>query len=187
MKPHKKRQLYYIVAFITFFMILHLMYSPYWGKLLRPYEYREEINFYSNKYNLDPKMVAAVIYVESRFKPEAISPKGATGLMQIMPETAKWAAPQISIEHFSEEMLLEPAYNIHLGTWYLSTLLNQFEDSMPAALAAYNGGRNRVKRWLNEGTWDGDLETADSIPINETREYVERVFKAHSHYERLYD
>ena len=186
MKPHKKRQLSFIVTALTIFIILHLMYSPFWGKLLRPYEYREEIHFYSNKYNLEPKMVAAVIYVESRFKTDAISPKGAKGLMQIMPETAKWAAPQINLEPFSEEMLFEPAYNIHLGTWYLSTLLKQFEDSMPAALAAYNGGRTRVRRWLNEGTWDGTLETADSIPITETREYVQKVFKAHNHYERLY-
>ncbi len=186
MKRHKKRQLSFIIVFVMVFFVLHLMYSPFWGKLLNPFDYREEILYYANRYDLDPYLVAAVIYVESKFNPEAVSPKGARGLMQLMPDTAGWAASQIGIDDYDDDMLFEPNYNIHFGTWYLATLLRQFDDNMAVALAAYNGGRTRVERWLKEGVWDGNIENTESIPISETQSYVEKVVRAHERYESFY-
>jgi len=99
--------------------------------------------------------VAAVIHTESGFRENAVSARGARGLMQVMPSTAEWVAGRIGYPSFSVEMLFDPRYNIEIGTWYLADLIRQFEGSAVVALAAYNGGRGEVDRWLRQGIWDG--------------------------------
>lgn len=185
-KKFKKKHLYLILFLIILYLIINSLYGPFWGKLLYPLDYEREINLYADQYNLDPNLIAAVIYVESRFNPEAVSPKGARGLMQIMPDTARWIASEISIDKFNNDMLFEPGINLEIGSWYLSTLIKQFDGNLPVALASYNGGRSRVTRWLNEGTWDGSVDEVHNIPIRETRNYVEKVLNARDRYQNLY-
>lgn len=159
-----------------------------WQVVLRwfyPIRYVSEISAHTQTLPLDPYLVAALIRVESNFEPDACSQKGATGLMQLMPETAEWVAQQLGLKVSSLE-LLDPDTNIRLGTWYLSMLQEEFGGNLVVALAAYNGGRGNVSRWLAEQRWNGRLEAVNDIPFLETRLYVQRVLGVYTWYVRLY-
>jgi len=177
---------YRLLFLLAFALSCYLLYSPFTASFFYPFSYRQEICYYSNRYQLDPSLVAAVIKVESGFQPEALSPKGARGLMQIMPSTAEWIAEMKGIETHCVDMLYNPSYNLHLGTWYLSYLLERFDYDLPKALAAYNGGQGQVKKWIEEDVWDGNQHTVKNIPFKETREYVRKVQWAHYRYEQIY-
>ncbi len=152
---------------------------------LYPLEYRTILFQRAAEHGLDPYLVAALIRAESRFRPGATSPQGARGLMQIMPETGKWVADQLQLP-FGPDLLYDPDYNMRLGCWYLADLLNEFDGDYVLALAAYNGGRNNVKKWLNEQRWTGEHSTLEQIPFAETRHYVAIVLRDHKRYLWLY-
>jgi len=153
-------------------------------KYLYPLKYQEHIVKYSQEYGMDPYLVAAVIRVESGFSPNVVSKKGATGLMQIMPETAVWAAEQMDMKGFDASQLSAPETNIKIGTWYLSKLLEEFEGDTTLALAAYNGGRGNVREWMESGVIKESVE--DTIPFAETKDFVLKVKKAYNWYKKLY-
>ncbi len=152
-------------------------------KLFYPLFYEKEIKTYADKNKLDPVLVAAIIHNESNFKPEAVSSRGAVGIMQIMPETGAWIAKEMGVKSFKEENLKEPAASIRMGCWYLSELKYQFENDI-TAIAAYNAGRGTVESWLEEKKWDG--VTVAKIPFAETSKYVERVLADREKYRILY-
>ena len=131
-------------------------------------------------------MVAAVIQAESRYNKDARSRKGALGLMQLMPETAKWALPQMGYSEAAEQFLDDPALNIEVGTWYLRWLLNYYGERWPVVIAAYNAGQGAVDRWLREGRWDGRATTLEQIPYPETRRYVRKVLFYYQKYRHIY-
>lgn len=137
---------------------------------------------------LDPWLVAAVIRVESRFDPTARSHRGAIGLMQVMPDTALWVAERLGLEPPTPADLTDPALNVHIGTWYLADLVQEFGE-IHIALAAYNAGRGTVARWLAEGRLgrgpDPGLAAAP-IPFPETENFVRRVLRDWRRYRRLY-
>lgn len=135
-------------------------------------------------HGVSPHLVAAVVREESRFRTEAVSPRGARGLMQLMPDTAEWVASEMGLDFVLED-LHDPAINVDMGTWYLSHLLDRF-DSVPLAVAAYNGGMARVSGWIRDGIWSGCPEEVDRIPAEETREFVRRVLNSHRVYRWLY-
>lgn len=151
-----------------------------------PLKYRESVERHARYHQVDPLLVTAVMRVESDFNRYAISSKGARGLMQLMPETAKWAAELMGIDGFDLEQLFDPEINIAIGVWYLSTLRQQFEGDTVLALAAYNGGRTNVLRWLREEAWSGEVETVQDIPFPETRGYVQKVLHTYQWYRRIY-
>lgn len=173
----------------TFILFLAACYLIYWSspvqKILYPIPNREYVFRYAADYQLDPYLVAAVIRVESRFFHQAESGSGARGLMQIMPETACWAARKLGIE-FHPEMLFDPQYNIRIGCWYLRELLDYFNGNLGVTLAAYNAGQGNVTKWLDKGNWDGSLENLDKIPFEETRNYVKRVLESYYRYQKVY-
>lgn len=150
-----------------------------------PLTYETIIVRRSREHGLDPYLVAAVIRAESRFRPQATSQQGARGLMQIMPETGKWAAEQMEVD-FHPDYLYDPEYNIRIGCWYLANLVKEFEGDTVLALAAYNGGRNNVQKWLNERQWTGESRTLEQIPFQETRHYVAAVLLDYKRYLWLY-
>jgi len=154
-------------------------------KLVFPLYHQEAIEFYAKQHDLDPLLVASIIWVESRFDTRAESIRGARGLMQIMPETAEWISQQISVP-YELERLYDPRHNIRLGCWYLANLRREFDNNMNLVLAAYNGGRGNVRKWMEAGTWQGDIENIDNIPFGETREYVRRVNMIYQVYQKLY-
>lgn len=153
-------------------------------RYLYPLKYQEHIVKYAQEYKMDPYMIAAVIKVESGFSPNVVSNKGATGLMQIMPETAMWAAEQMGMKDFNIGKLSTPETNIKIGTWYLSKLLEEFKGDTTLTLAAYNGGRGNVREWMKSGVVKENAE--DTIPFAETKDFVSKVKKAYKWYKKLY-
>lgn len=160
-----------LLAIILIFFILSV---PTVLERVLPLSFSELIVYYGTSTNVDPFLIAAVIQVESSFRPSVVSSKGAVGLMQLMPDTARWVAEQRGIS--SENLdLLDPETNVQLGVYYLQYLLQRFPTES-AALAAYNGGPTNVKRWLEEGVWDGSPLGASGIPFTETRLYIRKVW-----------
>ncbi len=160
--------------------------APIVWEIVYPMPYTDLIHQYAEQNGLDPYLVAAVIRAESKFNKTATSRRDARGLMQILPSTGAWIATTIGLQDFTADMLYEPKVSIMLGTWYLQALLSQFDDNLPAALAAYNAGRTVVQNWLDEGCWDGSVDSIETIPYGETRDYVTRVLRGHDIYSALY-
>ena len=180
------RLLYNPIKWIVLLIVIaFLMNSTFVWKLFYPLPYQKEIFYYAPQAGLDPYLVAAVARTESKFNSEAVSSQGAVGVMQLMPDTAKWIAETSGIK-FEKDKLSEPDYNIRLGTLYLANLLTEFENNIILALASYNGGRGRVRQWLEEDRWSGELETISDIPYGETREFVKRVLRSYRIYSEIY-
>lgn len=182
--PGKIKKMFWMTT-LAIVVAMILIAIPWFWRLFYPFPYRDSILRHSREFNLDPNLVVAVIRVESKFRITAESPRGAKGLMQLMPDTARWAAEQMGIE-YSEGDLFDPDYNITVGCWYLANLLHEFKGNLPAALAAYNGGRGNVRDWLAQGIWQGSLEEIERIPFKETRDFVFRVLHDYRVYSALY-
>ena len=143
------------------------------------YRYANIIKKTADRYGLEPGTVAAVIKAESNFDKNAVSQKGATGLMQLLPETAEYIAEKIG---YTEKINLKSAEcNIELGCAYLEYLFEKFTTEREV-LCSYNAGEGRVTAWLSDKTYSSDGKTLEYIPFSETREYVDRVVK----YKRKY-
>ncbi len=123
---------------------------------------------------LDPSYVYGLIRQESRFITDARSSVGATGLMQVMPVTAKWTAKKIGLKNFQADQLSQRDTNIAIGTGYLKMVLDNFQGSMPMAAAAYNAGPSRPRKWRNGPVLEGAI-WAECVPFSETRDYVKKV------------
>lgn len=180
----KKRVL--LLLFVGFVAVLFFN-SSWMGKWLYPIHYQEPIRNFAIMYEVDPLLVAAIIRVESNYKPSRESKKGALGMMQVMPDTADWVMEKAKLPRISMERVNhEPEPNIQIGTWYLKTLLDRFDGNIFAAVAAYNAGPTVVARWIDNGVWDGRLETAKKIPYGETKHYVQRVVYYYNKYKEHY-
>ena len=145
-------------------------------RLRYPLEYESIVRGHARNYRLDPALIAAVIYQESKFRADARSESGAIGLMQLLPETARGIALRTGGTRFRVEDLYDPEINVRYGSWYLRHLLDKYDDE-PLALAAYNAGQANVDRWRARGL---------GIAFAETRHYVERVRELRGIYERAY-
>jgi soluble lytic murein transglycosylase len=151
--------------------------SPDWYVRLRyPLEYEHIVRGHAQNYELDPALLAAVIYRESKFDADAISDSGAIGLMQLLPDTAKGIALHTGGTGFRVRDLYDPEINVRYGAFYLRRLLRKYENERNA-LAAYNAGQTNVDRWLEDGR---------GIAFPETREYVEDVLDLRDVYARAY-
>lgn len=155
-------------------------------KIFYPMKYSSYVFKYSSEYKLDPYLVAAVIRTESNFNNKAKSNKGAYGLMQITGETAEWSSKQMGIKEFKSSDLYDPEYNIRMGCWYLRNLADEFKDDPKLYLAAYNGGRGNVQKWLNSSKHSKDGKNLNYIPYKETDQYVKKVMTDYNVYKRLY-
>jgi soluble lytic murein transglycosylase len=142
--------------------LVALLYLSLLGmRVLWPFDYEEAIRRQADAHGLAPELVASVIYAESRFHSDAVSPRGAIGLMQLMPETAAWIAATLGEPQPSPQDLLEVDLNVRYGAWYLRALLDRFGDTADA-LAAYNAGPSSVERWAAYGT-SAYPETAEFV------------------------
>jgi len=151
--------------------------EPDW--LLRtryPLEYDHIVRGHAQNHDLDPALLAAVIYAESRFDPNARSTAGAVGLMQLLPDTAKGIALRTGGTRFVIADLRDPEINVRYGSWYLDHLLDRYEDSR-LALAAYHAGQGNVDHWQRDGV---------GIAFPETRSYVDEVMRVRRVYEKAY-
>lgn len=151
-----------------------------------PLRYDDIIRQQAGEKDLDPALLAAVIYGESRFRPRK-SKAGAVGLMQIMPGTARFIARKSGGTSFELSDLASPQVNIAYGSWYLSYLVNRYGGHDVLALAAYNAGHDRVDRWSRHARKKGvEFTRVEQIPYAETRSYVRTVLKARKQYRRKY-
>src|SRR5438067_7745841 len=135
--------------------------------------------------HLDPALIAAVIYAESKFDPRT-SPAGAEGLMQILPATAYFIARRSGGTRFTASDLATPSINVAYGSYYLRYLLDHYSGNEMLALAAYNGGVTNVDRWVADARTNGRPLSDAAIPFPETREYVQRVLSAELDYRVAY-
>ena len=139
-----------------------------------PMPFREAVVKRSREINLDPAYVYGLIRQESRFIMDARSHVGASGLMQVMPATARWTARKIGLDGFTTAQLGDRDTNIAIGTAYLKLVLDDFQGSGPLAAAAYNAGPSRPRAWRNGPVMEG-AAWAENIPFSETRDYVKKV------------
>lgn len=135
-----------------------------------------EINAAARATGFDPKFLAAMVYVESRFKPEAVSASGAVGLMQLMPATAREVAARHRLPYTDSE-LLSPGVNTLLGALYLRELFTRFSDT-DVVVAAYNAGPGTVRTWLDSAAADSGVVAGFSV--DETRQYVVAVNQSYA-------
>lgn len=149
-------------------------------KLKYPIGYNNEILSCSTEYNLDSSLVRAIINVESGYNELAISPKGAVGLMQIMPQTAIWIAEELEEESFNEIMLFEPETNIRYGCFYLRYLFNKYNNE-DLVLYAYNAGEGNLQKLLK----NNQAFSINNIDIEETKNYIKKVKQIKNSYQKL--
>lgn len=148
-----------------------------------PTPFRSEVMARAEQAGLDPAFVYGLIRQESRFVTDARSHVGASGLMQLMPGTARWTARKLGIP-YSRERINDGDINLRLGTGYLKLMLDIFEGSQALAAAGYNAGPNRPRRW-REGPVLDAAAWVENIPFGETREYVKRVLSNATDYAGL--
>jgi soluble lytic murein transglycosylase len=146
-----------------------------------PTPFRPQLMAQAQKAGLDPALLYGLIRQESRFVGDTRSAVGAYGLMQLMPGTAKWTAKKVGID-YRQDMLGDRDVNLTLGSAYLKRLVDDFGGSLAMATAAYNAGPNRPRRWREGGTTMEPAAWAESIPFNETRDYVKKVLANSVHY-----
>jgi soluble lytic murein transglycosylase len=155
---------------------IHFLQPNWWVRIWHPLRYEQIVLGHASHYDLDPALLAAVIYQESRFDADARSDSGAIGLMQLMPKTAQGIADHTGGTRFKLSDLDDPEINIRYGAWYLSHLIKKY-GSEKLALAAYNAGQQNVDNWLVSG---------EGIAFPETRAYVDHVEHLKELYRRLY-
>ena len=148
------------------------------SRTVYPLKYEEAIRQASEENDLEPTFVAAVIYTESRFRPGVKSHQEAYGLMQLLPQSARYIQRNSGIEGDFRD----PRVNIKLGTWFLGYLNDRYDGDERLMLAAYNSGEGSVDAWTSDEGFDIEKD----IPYKETREYVERVLEAQNTYRNLY-
>lgn len=170
----KKRAGLLTIIFVSVVILIIYLFLCL-GAYLYPLKYIEIIEKYSIEYSVDKSLIASVINTESSFNKNAVSSKGAKGLMQITDKTAIWLCDILG-EIYAEEKMYDAEFNIKLGTYYLSYLLNKFDD-LDTALASYNAGEGVVKSWLLSTEYSENGYTITNIPYTETKNYVQKVHK----------
>lgn len=150
-----------------------------------PAPYREALQENLHKHGLEEAWVYGLMRQESRFAATVKSEAGAAGLMQIMPDTARWAARQIGMKGYRKGLIHQVDVNLKLGTFYMKTVFNQFDANPVLASAAYNAGPARARQWCGPKPLEGAIYV-ETIPFDETRDYVKKVMSNTIYYSKLF-
>jgi soluble lytic murein transglycosylase len=161
------------------------MFETAYDHLTLPLEHEDIIVQQAHEKGLDPALIAAVIYAETKFDARTSS-AGAEGLMQILPATAEFLARRSGATTFTVADLSSPQVNITYGSYYLRYLLDTYGGNTMLALAAYNGGQTNVDEWIARARAHGHTLTVNEIPFPQTRAYVEKVLSAQGRYRSTY-
>jgi soluble lytic murein transglycosylase len=174
-------------SFISDYLAIPFDSAPlkFWQTLF-PLPYREDVVQNAKSRGLDPYSVAALIRQETEFNPDAHSPANAYGLMQLILPTGKMMGRATGITVASSHTLMNPSINIQLGTEYLKSQLSNWDNDWSRTLAAYNAGPGRVHQWVSLSNFREPAEFVESIPFNETREYVQAVLRNADMYRQIY-
>lgn len=154
-----------------------------WAKY--PVLYADEIKSAAAENGIPAPFVAAVIMAESSYDPAAVSPVGAMGLMQIMPETGEWIAGKLG-EDYGQANFFDAATSIRYGTWYLGFLMSRYDGDVTCAAAAYHAGQGTVDGWLKDPAYSLDGKTLYGIGYDSTAKYVKRVLDLYDYYQKAY-
>jgi soluble lytic murein transglycosylase len=177
----------YIKRYARGYLLMPIPSAPetFW-KLAFPLPYRSSLERFTNQYGVDTYLMAALIRQESEFDPQVVSVTGARGLSQIQPTTGKDLAGRIKVTYTAAK-LFQPDYNIQLGTFYVDHLTKQLGGNVEAALASYNAGMSRAKVWLKWGDFREPAEFIETVPITQTREYIQAVLRNAWAYREIYE
>jgi len=170
-----------LTIFLTFGLAGYKLFLVY----THPIKYQTEIFKISEKYNLEPSLVASLINVESSYNKKAKSNKNAIGLMQIKIETANYIAELNNKNKITENDLFDPIVNMEFGCMYLHYLNKKFDD-IYTTLAAYNAGETRVRSWLSSTDYSTDKTTLKKIPYTETKNYIINIKNNLKFYSKVY-
>ena len=150
-----------------------------------PLKHEDVIRQQASDKDLDPALIAAICYQESKFQ-DRTSHAGARGVMQILPSTADYIARKSGGTQFEQGDLADPQINIAYGSWYLRYLLDHYDGNERLAIAAYNAGETNVDRWVEKAGGPGEFKTDQDIPFAETRAYVASVEEKQEQYRKKY-
>lgn len=148
--------------------------------------YRDALHAHIREHGLEEAWVYGLMRQESRFVTAAKSDVGAAGLMQVMPSTAQWIAKKLGLKSYKQSLIHQLDTNLRLGTYYMKTVLSWFDDSPVLASAAYNAGPGRARRWRGDQPLEGAIY-AETIPFDETRDYVKKVMSNTMYYTKQFD
>jgi soluble lytic murein transglycosylase len=186
----RRRMMLATIAFVGAIALAVVLAMPLFKKAVKdigglPLSYSDVIRQQAAEKHLDPALIAAVIYAETKFDPRPSS-AGAEGLMQILPQTAEFLARRSGATTFTVGDLGTPQVNISYGSYYIRYLLDEYHGSTMLAVAAYNAGETNVNRWLASARDEGRTLTVNAIPFSQTRAYVVKVLGAQRDYRRTY-
>ena len=157
-------------------------------KMIYPLKYSEYVYKYSGENELDPYLSFSIIKAESNFDEKAVSKSNAIGLMQILEKTAaQIAIEDLELESFKKDDLYNPETNIKIGLKYFSNLLKEYDYEYDLAIAAYNGGKGNVQKWIEQGIIGKKGEAIENIPFKETNNYVRKINRNYKIYKELYE
>lgn len=176
-----------ILAIIGFLAIKVFKVQKIVLKKMYKTDYLELVEKYAKEYEVDPKMIFAIIKAESNFNPNVVSKSGAIGLMQLMDTTAEELCNKMDIFYVKKASLYQPELNIQLGTKYFSNLLQEYDGNYLLALTAYNAGIGNVKKWIEQGVIQADGSDIENIPFKETNNYVRKIVRDYKIYQDLYE
>ena len=179
---------YALICLIIFILLAIIVGIKALKTFVYPLKYEDIVLTNSNKYNLDPYLVFAVINVESNFKKMALSSRNAKGLMQMTESTAQEMNEMTNTtDYITEESLYNENINIELGCKYLSDLIARYNGNYYLAVCAYNAGIGNVNSWIEDGKMSESLDTTDiSLPFLETTNYLKKVISNYEVYKTLY-
>ena len=182
-----KKLLFILVILIIISYILFGVFKVQDRILINIYriKYEEYVLKYSEQYSVDKNLIYAIIKAESNFNENAVSNKGATGLMQLMPTTAIQLGRTINVD-CNEENLKDVDININLGVKYISNLIEKY-NNIDVALSAYNAGTGNVDNWIEKGIIKKDGSDVENIPYKETNNYVRKILRDYKIYKKLYN
>lgn len=150
-----------------------------------PAPYRDSLQGRLREHGLEEAWVYGLMRQESRFTTQAKSEVGAAGLMQIMPATAKWVARKMGLRDYRKALIHETEMNLKLGTYYMKNVLSSFDNNAVLASAAYNAGPARARQWRADKPLEGAIYI-ETIPFDETRDYVKKVMSNTVYYSKLF-
>lgn len=179
---HKRVNAIKLLLIIMLLAILLIAMRKIIMDISYPEKYKYYVEKYAEEYKIEKELIYAIIKAESNFRETIISSKDAIGLMQLLESTANDVAKGMDLE-ITKEKLLNPDININLGTKYIASLIEKYENT-ELALAAYNAGRGNVDKWIEEGIIKADGTDVENIPYKETNNYIRKVMRNYKIYKK---